>query len=220
MPQTVAHGRGKKRRTGERNVRPQQTLVEEHHEMNERLILFVAVVCCTNLTACKERPQSPIVTAEAYQEFHTTMSDSHDSSPIAYRVNVTVKNTGSSPIVFDTIVCAFVPANGRPLINKTYVYDKTKGKDEKSYNSDLKTDAIEPGTAKTFSSTTDGYTFKLLGDAGNLPLQFVFTLYRGDSTPAISAIGSHGADLPDIQALPRYNVPATTRGKELSLQLR
>lgn len=201
---------------------PCNTALTANSRMNVRLVLVVLVLvsCCTHLTACKQRPQAATVTAEVYQEFHTTTGDSPDTSPVAYRVNVTVKNGGAKPIVFDTVVCAFVPANGKPLLNKTYVYDETRGYDQKAYDRGLKTDTIEPGAVKTFSSTTDGYTFKLLRDTGGLPLQFIFTLLRGDSTPALSVIGSHSADLPNIPTLPQYSVSDTRRGKDLALQLR
>ena len=188
--------------------------------MNRHLILVVIIVFSAYLSACTEGGRSASVTAEVYKEPYNTMSSSHDISPIAYRVNVTVKNNGRSPIVFDTVICAFVPAKGQPLLNKTYVYDKSRGMAEKNYRRDLNTDAIEPGSARMFSSTTNGLTFKLLRDASNLPLQFVFTLLKGNSTPALSVIGSHGASLPDIQALPLYNETTKPRGKEISLHLR
>lgn len=180
------------------------------------MILVVGGLCC--LLGCGKRDGggSAVVTLEAFQEPHASMGNP-GTSPIAYRTVVTVANSGGTPIVFDTVVCAFVPANGEPLICKTYVFDKTKGYSPDAYSRDLLTEAIHAGAVKTFESSTDGYTFDLLRNAGNLPLKFVFTLIVGPGTPAPIVVGPYEADLPGIQELPIYG---NAQGKALPMILR
>lgn len=184
--------------------------------MNTGFTLAVCTVACAYLTGCTKSPPSVAVTALAYQEFYTSTSDYADVSPIAYRVVVAVTNTGSSPVVFDIVQCAFIPGNGKPLLDTIHPYDQAKGDDRSAYEDNLKSAAIAAGGGETFSFTTDGYTFKLLRDAGTGPLEFVVILMKGGSP----VVGPFAAVLPSPKDLPQYefSVRSNTPGKVLPLR--
>ncbi|MCK5061846.1 hypothetical protein KAR28_04815 [Candidatus Parcubacteria bacterium] len=184
---------------------------------NANNYLFGLIVLSMCLSSCTDSYKPATVTAEVYKESYEENAIYND---VAYRVNITVKNCGENPIVYDTAICAFVPSSGRPLFNKIYIYDEARGNNEENYRRDLKTDVIESNLTRMFTSTTNGFTYNLLHDAGSLPLQIVFTLLIGNSEPAQSVIGSYGANLPDIQTLPQYTGVTNTKGKKITLHLR
>ena len=180
------------------------------------MIVLLGGICC--LLGCRERDGggSAVVTLEAFQEPYVSTGTT-GTSPVAYRTVVTVVNSGSTPIVFDTIVCVFVASTGKPLTNKTYVFDKTKGYSQDGYSGDLLTATIHAGAVEAFEASTDGYTFDLLQNAGGLPLKFLFTLIVGPGTPAPIVVGPYEADLPGIEELPVYG---KAQGKALPMILR
>jgi hypothetical protein len=207
--------------------------------MFRRIAVLVAAVCCAIPLACNKpsstpsgaagtvpAPQVPtgeegsLVTAEVYQEHYVTISDNPDVSPIAYHVTVTVKNSGSNPIVYDTVQAAFLPGEGKnPLIMTTHPYDKDRGDKQEAYKKDRKSATIAPGATETFNFTTNGYTFKLLRDAGKAPLEFVVILVKGDD-PVIPVVGPYAAPLPALNDLLKYeqSVLDKTPGKALTLK--
>ena len=86
-----------------------------------KLAIVLLVLYCVLLIACKNKFTSAKVTAQVYKEPYLNVGGSQFASPLAYSVKVTVKNVGNIPIIYDTAVSAFTPANGRPLLNKTYI---------------------------------------------------------------------------------------------------
>ena len=97
---------------------------------------------------------------------------------------------------------------------------KGAGTTEKDYIEDLTTDKIASESSRIFNSSTNGMTFKLLNDSGNLPLAFIFTLIRGNSKPALSVVGPYEGYLSDLEDLPLYSGEDTSQGKKLDLRLR
>jgi hypothetical protein len=157
------------------------------------------------------------VIGQAYKEFYSPISSGYVSH-LAYRVDVTVKNIGREPVVYDTAYGIVIPSQGKPLLLPTYVYDKAKGSESDAYKGHLKTAALKPGESQAFSYSTDGYTQDLEQHANGIPLQFVFELLVGDTKPATSLIGSHRGDLPSLSDLPDYSAEGPTSGKDLVLR--
>lgn len=163
----------------------------------------------------EDQQPSLAVTGEVTQEIHMSFGDNPDVSPVAYHVAVTVQNVGKTPLVFDTVEGAFLPKNGRPLRNVTHNVDKDKGDSpEASAKGDIPTDELAPGAARTLEFTTDGYTFKLLRDAGDAPLRFGLTFGRNRAAVTDSFV----AILPDLKELPSYekSMVENTKGKTLA----
>lgn len=189
--------------------------------------ISVIAACCISLTACSRNlpatsspiHSAPVVTAEAFQEFYMTMSDSFAVSDVAYHVTVTLTNQGSSPIEYDCVQTAFIPAQGKPLVQKTVLYEKDKGMSQDAYEAGTATETIMPGDSTKFEITSNGYTNRLLRDARDGPIQFVVVFLKGKE-PVEAVVGPFGATLDSLEELPQYEVCMMENRLGKSLPLR
>jgi len=142
-------------------------------------------------------------------------TDSSNSTPdfprYKYDVNVNLKNTGSSTIIFDAAEAAFLPGEGEPFRARTvegihengaYVTRTTfsrRGEELKSRMDDLQKLTLRIGKSKTkqWIYDTGGDTNDLLDRSKAAPLIFQFTLMSNERAVA----GPFQAALPDLDSL-------------------
>lgn len=162
-------------------------------------VVFFAAI--TLMFGCQRKSQPIGLEGTVYRGSYETFGADPSVSPIAYRVFVRVKNSGSSSLVFDEIEASFIPAQGRALRTKTYRYDGSKDHSATGYSKDdNKATELAPEEIQAYDWTTNGYTFSLLRDSGAKPLTFsVRFLYKG----ALVA-GPFRAILPELMTLPSY----------------
>lgn len=164
------------------------------------LLLTTFVFACDAATSSKNEKKCAVA-AWVSQEYYLSGMGNPTVSPFAYRVELEFTNTGSVPIEFDAVEAAFLPSVGRPLTQKTYPYDSTKGSNDRAYaEGDRIVKKIPPGGTEEFSFTTNGYTLLLLRDAGNKPLVFVALLANRKAVE----VGPIWFELPSINSLPHY----------------
>ncbi|MSU63934.1 MAG: hypothetical protein EXS31_16330 [Pedosphaera sp.] len=180
------------------------------------LFLLVIVLVASLAAPCGRRtpPSAVAIAAEAYQESSTSMSGNPVTSPITYRIIVTVTNTGWRPIVFDTIQAFFNSDNsGQPLVLTRHPHDETKGDNTDVDAKNLNTAAIAPGAGERFVFT-GADTAKLNPDGWNGEVEFFFRLNRG-STPAV---GTYAFQRPETKDVLQYelSLPDARPGKPLT----
>jgi len=119
-------------------------------------------------------------------------------SDIAYHGDLTIKNIGQEPLVFDIVEITVSPIKGKSL---RMITSSTKGQGFR----------IPPGDTDMFDFTTDGYTSSLLADAKGSPLILTVVLRLNGQTVA----GPFMATLPELWDLPNY-YEKFTKGKKLA----
>lgn len=157
--------------------------------------ILIVMLCAGLIFGCKKRG-SVSIEGEVSRGFYSSFGSSAVVSPLEYVVDLKVTNNSSRPITYTMVQTAFVPYKGTPLISKTFAYNKSDSQDSYGKGSD-KSVTLAPQASEEFHSTTNGYTFDLLRDAGNKPLQFSFTLFLNDKIVA----GPLRANLPEISNL-------------------
>lgn len=138
---------------------------------------------------------------EAFQEFYASHSPGLDTCPVAYRLIITVKNVGTGPLTYDEIHAAFLPGRGKPLGMTT-----RHTKDDRPVAMTL-----QAGAEAVHEFTTDGYTLKLLRDAGDSSLRFAMGFVKCGS----SVGGRFFATLPGVDDLPQYETTGRRGGHPL-----
>lgn len=113
------------------------------------------------------------------------------SPSFQYDVEVRLKNTGSSPVAYDTLEFAFVPAFGESL--------RARQTSRDARNPDVvKTVNIGPGEETRWKFDTNGYTDALLRRSQGQPLGFEISLHLDGGVVA----GPFRAELPDLGRVP------------------
>ncbi len=155
---------------------------------------------------------SPGVSLQVKVEKGVDSSNSTPDSPrYKYDVNVNLKNTGSSPIIYDTIEAAFLPGEGEPLRMRTIegihqdgryaaITSYSRGGEQFKEVNDLQKRAVlRIGKSKTekWSYDTGGDTNDLLSRSQAAPLIFEFALRSNKRAVA----GPFQAALPDLDSL-------------------
>lgn len=154
------------------------------------LVLLLVIV----ISGCSQNNVD--IQGEVSSEFYMTMGYSI-ASPIAYRVDVVLKNIGNNNLIFDECDAVFTSGVGTPLIMRSYAIDQSYGKDG---SGDHKESIIEKNGKWERNFTTNGYTFDLLADADGRPMKFYILLTRQGEIVA----GPYVAVLPKISELPSY----------------
>jgi len=189
--------------------------------------LFLATIAASYLTSCDKPPApqppptqsqapqaspGPKIEVEVFRDIYAGFGDP-GVSPMSYEVTVKFTNTTTTPFEFDTVEGAFLPENGTPLANRSHPYDASKQTEPGKYSgSDLKSSTVAPGASEVFHFTTDGYTGKLLSDAGNAPLRFGFTVAHRRKIVFGPLVG----DLPQLNGLPLR--PRDPKGAPLDMK--
>lgn len=169
---------------------------------------------------------SPEISLQTMVKKEIDSSNSTPDSPrYMYQVEVKLKNTGASPLVFDAAEASFAPTKGGPLVARTIEgvdFDgrhltrttfsrdgDPPGQSGKS-GDDLQkviTSRLGKGKEKRWEYDTGGDTRDLLSRSEGAPLAFQFTLMSGKKIVA----GPFRADLPDLNDL---SSPGDTKGSQ------
>jgi hypothetical protein len=157
------------------------------------LLLVFFTVC---VLGCKKKTGAISIEGEVSKGYYSSFGSSMTVSPVEYAVDLKITNIGSRPISYTSARSIFVPYKGTPLILETYVYNKSDSRNSYGKGND-KLMTLSPGASEEFHPATDGYTFNLLRDAGDRPLQFCFILVLNDTVIA----GPMRANLPQLSDL-------------------
>ncbi|MFH0988504.1 MAG: hypothetical protein V1799_00635 [bacterium] len=160
------------------------------------IVLLCTYFACSQQKKQANQPFMISIEGEVFQESDINFLYPAKSQ-LAYRVKVSLKNTGEQTLEFDQIETAFVPQGGTPLKQMSGIRRKGSQQNEKV--------TLEPGSVKEFPAfTSDGYTNDLISDARGRPLRFSVSLLSLGQR----LFGPTMAVLPDIKklsTLPSYH---------------
>ena len=187
--------------------------------MKEKAIIMFMAFFCFFILGCGQQSEKNNISnginieAWASKDYYNSFGGSVYASPIEFRVDVGIKNNSHKPFVYDQIESVFTSGHGRPLVQRTFVYDKNKDMGYSGYEKgNKKTDTIIPGERKEFNHATDGYTFDLLRNAGDQPIKFGIAFMLDEKI----VVGPFFTELPNLEKLLYYKFPSSS-GQALEL---
>ena len=162
----------------------------------QRLLALFLMFFAVLISSCEKKSGGISIEGEVSRGHYSSFGSSMTVSPVEYVVDLKITNKSSRPITYTMIQSAFIPYKGTPLISKTFAYNKNDSMESYGKGND-KPITLAPGASEEFHPATNGYTFDLLRDAGDMPLQFSFTMFFNNKIVA----GPMKANLPDLSGL-------------------
>ena len=162
----------------------------------QRLSVLFLMFFAFLMFGCEKKTGTISIEGEVSEGYYSSFGSSMTVSPVEYAVDLKITNNSSKPITYTMVQSAFIPYKGTPLILNTYAYSKSDSSDSYGKGSD-KPMTLAPGASEEFHPATNGYTFYLLRDAGDKPLQFSFAMFFNSNI----IVGPLRANLPDLSDL-------------------
>ena len=134
-----------------------------------------------------------------------------------YFIKIRIKNIGDETISFDTALLEFTPTIGKSLTNRVTIDESN---DDQDSQREKATDwTLKPDETLDLEARTNGYTQKIVDDAGELPILFQITILEGGDK-----VVEYHATLPKLDSLEPIEANGTTttfeQGSPLDLVLK